>query len=56
MEDFEKKVIDWIDRNFDTTQITLEDIPQGKIVKLVNGEKVVVYWDFIQNCIVTRDE
>jgi len=56
MEEYQTKVIDWIERNYDTTQITIKDHPQGKMVCLRNGKKIIVCWDFIKNTISTKTE
>lgn len=44
------KVTEWIDANFETDEITIEEfplLPKGKVITDKNGHKMLVYYDFL---------
>lgn len=50
------KVLAWIEKNFETDQITIEDyplFPSGQLIKDKNGGQMVVFYDFMTGRIET---
>lgn len=57
MTEFGDKVMKWIERNFDTTTIEISDyhLPHSKVIKLQNGKKKLIYWDFANDKIIESE-
>jgi hypothetical protein len=57
MADYDIKVIKWIENNYDTTTLDILDyhLPSSKVLKLRNGKKRIVYWDYIKGEIVEKE-
>lgn len=50
-------VNDWISENFDVEEIEIKDcplFPAGKILTDKNGEKMVVFYDIMRECVQYR--
>lgn len=50
------KVLAWIEENFETDQITIEDyplFPSGQLIKDKNGGQMVVFYDIVYGRIET---
>lgn len=58
MRDFETKLTEWIERNFDMTQVRIHEglPPHMRLVRYNNGEEVLVYWDFNEEKAKIRTE
>ncbi|MEN8904515.1 MAG: hypothetical protein ABF289_00995 [Clostridiales bacterium] len=57
MTDFSENVVKWIENNYDTTTIDISDyhLPSSKVIKLRDGMKRLIYWDYMKNKIIERE-
>jgi len=50
----EQMILDWIEKNYDSTAIDIIDyiMPYSKIIRTREAKEILVYWDFVKNKIV----
>ena len=48
MENKEKLVLNWIEKNYDSTSIDIIDytMPNSKIIRTREAKEILVYWDY----------
>ena len=54
MDDKEQIIIDWIEKNYDSTTIDVIDyiMPFSKIIRTREAKEILVYWDFAKSKVV----
>ena len=57
MENKERELLNWIEKNCDLTSIDIIDytMPNGKIVRTREAKEILVYWDFRRELVVESE-
>lgn len=57
LENKEKEVLEWIEKNYDLTSIDIIDytMPNSKIIRTREAKEYIIYWDFVKNQITQSD-
>jgi hypothetical protein len=57
LENKEREVLDWIEKNYDLTSIDIIDytMPNSKIVRTREAREILVYWDYMKKQVIESE-